>query len=336
MSNVLMLLIALAVILLGATVFTNGLEWFGKKMNLSDGAVGSIFAAVGTALPETLIPLIAILFGSKDTGHKIGVGAIIGAPFMLGTLAYFISGLAVMVNRKKRENYPTMRVDTIVMRRDIEYFLVLYSVAIVSTFLLNHPVFKVAIALILLLLYGAYVLKTLAGTNENHVIEEADIDPCYFAPKSRDPNFSTIVGQVISSLLLIVWGAYIFVEKIQIISGQLGASPLILSMIIAPIATELPEKFNSVIWINKGKDTLAIGNITGAMVFQGSVITAIGILMTDWDLTPAALITVILTFASVGLVYWQIRSKHKLTPYTLLAGGAFYFIFIVLVLMGKI
>jgi len=336
MPNVLMLFIALAVILLGATVFTNGLEWFGKKMNLSDGAVGSIFAAVGTALPETLIPIIAILFGSKDAGHNIGVGAIIGAPFMLGTLAYFISGIAVMVNRNKRDHYPTMRVDTMVMRRDIEYFLVLYSVAIVSTFLIFNPVFKVAIALILLLSYGAYVLKTLTSTYGNQVVEEADLDPCYFAPKSHDPNFTIIVGQVISSILLIVWGAYIFVEKVQIISKQIGVSPFILSMIIAPIATELPEKFNSVLWINKGKDTLAIGNITGAMVFQGSVITAIGILMTEWDLTPAAFMTVILTFASVGLVYWQIRTQHKLTPYILLAGGAFYFVFIVLVLMRRI
>ena len=77
--NWIMLIVALGIILLGATVFTNGLEWFGKKMNLSDGAVGSIFAAVGTALPETLVPIIAILFGTKEAGHQIGVGAIIGA-----------------------------------------------------------------------------------------------------------------------------------------------------------------------------------------------------------------------------------------------------------------
>jgi len=336
MVNIFMLLIALAVILLGALVFTNGLEWFGKKMNLSDGAVGSIFAAVGTALPETLIPIIAILFGSKDIGRHIGVGAIIGAPFMLGTLAYFISGLAVIMNRKKREDYPTMRVDTAAMRRDIEYFLVLYSVAIVSTFLISHPVFKVTIALILLFSYCAYVVRTLTGTSGSHVFEETDLSPCYFSPKSHDPHTSIILMQVFSSLLLIVWGAYIFVEKIQIISVHTGVSPFILSAIIAPIATELPEKFNSVIWIRRGKDTLAIGNINGAMVFQGSVITAIGILMTEWDLTIAAFATVILTFASVGLVYWQIRTKHKATPYTLLAGGAFYLIFIVMVLSGCI
>ncbi|GAC1466561.1 MAG: sodium:calcium antiporter [Desulfuromonadaceae bacterium] len=337
MINWILLLVALGIILLGATVFTNGLEWFGKKMNLSDGAVGSIFAAIGTALPETLVPIIAIMFGTKEAGHMIGVGAIIGAPFMLGTLAFFISGLAVMWNRKKREDYPVMRVDTVVMRRDMEYFLVLYGLAVATTFLGGHTVIKTFMALVLVLSYGSYVFKTLRCDNDTcGVVEESDLDPCYFAPKSHDPHISIIAFQVISSLLLIVWGSYIFVDKVQIISGLMGISPFILAMIIAPIATELPEKFNSVIWIGKGKDTLAIGNITGAMVFQGSMITAIGIMMTDWQLNSAAYITVALTFVSVGIAYLQIRWKKHLTPGTLLVGGFFYFVFLVFIFAGKI
>ena len=338
MFNWILLLVALGMILLGATVFTNGLEWFGKKMNLSDGAVGSIFAAVGTALPETLVPIVAIMFGSGNAGHAIGVGAIIGAPFMLGTLAFCISGIAVMLNRKKRDDYPVMRVDTVVMQRDMEFFMALYAVAIGASFLGSHPVIKTFIAMVLFLAYFCYVLKTLKGGGEPgaHGIEESDIDPCYFAPKSHDPHMAVIATQVVSSLLLIVWGSYVFVEKIQIISLQMGFSPFILAMIIAPIATELPEKFNSVIWIGKGKDTLAIGNITGAMVFQGSVITAIGIMMTEWRLNTAALLTVALTFASVGMAYMQIRWKKHLTPGTLLAGGIFYAAFLVLIFSGKI
>ena len=334
MGNIATLVLALIIILLGATVFTNGLEWFGKKMNLADGAVGSIFAAIGTALPETLVPIIAITFGSGNAGHSIGVGAIIGAPFMLGTLALFISGLAVLFNRKRRADFPVMRVDTVVMRRDLEYFLALYALAILCTFL-SHPVLRVFIAMTLLLCYGSYALKTIKG-NSHGPVQESDLDPCYFAPKSHDPHFRIILLQVISSLFLIVWGSYIFVEKIQIISAQMGVSPFILSMIIAPIATELPEKFNSVIWIGKGKDTLAIGNITGAMVFQSSVITAIGIMMTKWELSHAAFVTVALTFASVGLVYAQIRFRKYLTPWTLLAGGVFYSLFLFLVFTGAL
>ncbi len=335
MINWLLLLVALAIILLGATVFTNGLEWLGKKLNLSDGAVGSIFAAVGTAMPETLVPIIAILFGSKAAGREIGVGAIIGAPFMLGTLAFCISGIAVMVNRRKRDDYPVMRVDTIVMRRDMEYFLALYALAIAASFLGGHPVIKTFIALVLFLAYCGYVLTTLRGGAGNYEVEEADLDPCYFAPRSHDPHMAIIAAQVAGSLFLIVWGSYIFVDKVQTISARMGVSPFVLAMIIAPIATELPEKFNSVIWINKGKDTLAIGNITGAMVFQGAVITAIGIMMTEWRLDATALTTVGITFASVGLAYCQIRWKRHLTPGTLLVGGVFYLAFIAFIAMGR-
>ena len=57
---------------------------------------------------------------------------------------------------------------------------------------------------------------------------------------------------------------------------MIGLDPTILALIIAPIATELPEKFNSVLWVRTGKDTLAMGNITGAMVFQSCVPTVLG------------------------------------------------------------
>jgi len=334
MTNWLYLLAALAVILLGSTLFTNSLEWFGKKLHLSDSSVGSIFAAVGTALPETLMPIIAILFGSKAAGAEIGAGAIIGAPFMLGTLALCISGIAVMVNRGKRDDYPVLRVNAVTLRRDMEYFLILYPLAIFASFLGNYPAVKRVTALLLLLSYCAYAVASLRGDDNNPDADEPELDPCYFTPRSRNPLMIIIIAQIAASLFLIVWGSYIFVDKVQLISASMGISPFILAMIIAPIATELPEKCNSVIWINKGKDALAIGNISGAMIFQGSVITAIGILMTDWRLNAAALTTAGITLASVGLAYCQIRWKRRLTPATLLAGGVFYLVFILYILTG--
>src|SRR6187551_1164461 len=101
--EILELAIALAVILIAAELFTNGIEWFGHKLNLAEGAVGSVLAAVGTALPETMIPLVAIIASSGATdgaAHHIGVGAILGAPFMLSTLAMFVTGVGVLAFRK--------------------------------------------------------------------------------------------------------------------------------------------------------------------------------------------------------------------------------------------
>ena len=89
------LLAALAVILFGAQLFTNGVEWIGEAFGLSEGAVGSVLAAIGTALPETLLPLIAILSGGSVAGDEIGVGAILGAPLVLRRLG-LTGGVAAM------------------------------------------------------------------------------------------------------------------------------------------------------------------------------------------------------------------------------------------------
>ena len=82
---------------MGSTLFTNGVEWLGRKLRLSESVTGSVLAAVGTALPETFIPIIAIFTVGGVSGHDIGVSVIIGAPFMLGTLAMFVTGTFIFV-----------------------------------------------------------------------------------------------------------------------------------------------------------------------------------------------------------------------------------------------
>src|SRR5215207_4614948 len=117
--DILILVIALLIILLGAELFTNGIEWFGRKLELAEGAVGSVLAAVGTALPETMIPIIAILV----------------APFMLATLAMFVTGVAVLWQARHRPTGDVMRVDTGVLAHDMRYFAIAYAIAIGAAFL---------------------------------------------------------------------------------------------------------------------------------------------------------------------------------------------------------
>src|SRR6476469_10643924 len=121
--DVLILAVAFVIILLGAELFTNGIEWFGRKLQLAEGAVGSVLAAVGTALPETMIPIIAILAGAgSEASHGVGVGAILGAPFMLSTLAMFVTGIAVLWAGRRRPSGDRMLVDTGVLAHDMRYF----------------------------------------------------------------------------------------------------------------------------------------------------------------------------------------------------------------------
>ncbi|CAB3749934.1 hypothetical protein LMG29660_01096 [Burkholderia puraquae] len=100
-------------------------------------------------------------------------------------------------------------------------------------------------------------------------------------------------------------------------------SALLLSLIVVPIATELPETVNSVLWIRRSNDTLAFGNITGAMVFQGTLLPAIGIMLTPWEPRPEVLTGVIITLAAAAWLRFNARTRG-LAIWALLANGAGY------------
>jgi cation:H+ antiporter len=331
MINVLLLTLSLIIILAGAEIFTNSVEWLGRRLNLGAGAVGSIFAAVGTAMPETLVPVIAIL-GSDGSGagHDVGIGAILGAPFMLATLAMCVTGIAAFI---KRKNNSPMHINTDVMARDMLYFVLVYTIAILTSFLPLYSLKAVA-AVFLVFAYFIYVYKTVKSS-VGQIDEEDRLNPLYLLRKSSDPPLVFVLIQLTLALLIIIGGAHLFVAEVQIVAMALGISVLVLSLIITPVATELPEKFNSIIWVIRGKDTLALGNITGAMVFQSSLLPALGIIMTEWKLEPLALLSAVLALIAVVYQYTGLINKnHGLKPSHLIAGGLFYAVFIAAVVTG--
>jgi len=338
MNDIIILLISLAIILAGAEVFTNGIEWLGIKLNLSHGAVGSLLAAVGTALPETMIPIIAIfLGGSHSTGHEIGIGAILGAPLMLSTLAMLVTGVGVLAFSRRRKNGIEVSADPLVMKRDLSYFLIFYTAAIIAgIFLAPPPLMKwrILLAIFLVIGYLVYAWETLNHQGEG--CSDEDCRPLYITPKRHTPALTMVIIQVVIALGLIVLGAKEFVGSVEHLAGKYGVPAFVLALIIAPIATELPEKFNSIIWVGQGKDTLALGNITGAMVFQGSVITAFGMAFTPWKLNAGGLVSGILTIIAATFLYVVISYRKKISAPMLIAAGVLYFVFIMAVIQGVI
>ena len=152
------LAVAFVVILIGAELFTNGIEWFGRKLELAEGAVGSVLAAVGTALPETMIPIIAILFAGGASASAVGVGAILGAPFMLVDARDVRDGRRRPVVGPPTSERRLMRVDTVVLAHDMRYFAIAYAIAIGAAFLPLEPVWlKWIVAVVLLGIYAWYV-----------------------------------------------------------------------------------------------------------------------------------------------------------------------------------
>jgi cation:H+ antiporter len=328
MITALLFIGALILILASAELFTNGVEWLGRRFELGEGAVGSVLAAVGTALPETLIPIIAILFTGTASADEIGIGAILGAPFMLSSLAMFVTGTAVLVFALRGRRARHVTVNEGVMRRDLSYFLLAYALAMAAG-LLPLPHVKWVLSPLLLVGYGFYVYRTLQAEGDL----EGETKPLYFHRHPEIPHRWRIVAQVIVATLGMIAGAKIFVDQVNEISLAIGADALVISLLISPIATELPEKFNSVLWVRQRKDTLALGNITGAMVFQSTFPVSVGLLFTAWDLSRNGLIAGLFALISGAVFYLTLRLKHTLTWWSLCGAGTMYAAYIVYVLL---
>lgn len=335
---------ALAIILAACELFTNAVEWFGQKLSLSKGAVGSVLAAVGTALPETLVPLVAILMVGGHEAGEVGIGGILGAPFMLATLAFAVNGLAILAFRKRRGGSLVMVLDTRTVWHDLRYFLAVYVLAVLASPLFQwlggqfgHPVERagrIVVAVVLLLVYAYYVWLHLRRP-EDQDESESDLSALYFHRRAEDgPRLRFVVVQLLVALVAIVVGAEMFVKNLTQVATALSISPLVLSLIVTPIATELPEKFNSVLWIRQGKDTLAFGNVSGAMVFQSCVPVAVGVSMTHWNLEGPALVSAVCALGSTLIVTGLLRLRKQLTAWDLvLCGLGFYAVFLVSVMM---
>ena len=341
--EILVLVLAFIVILIGAELFTNGIEWFGRKLELAEGAVGSVLAAVGTALPETMIPIIAILFATGEAANEVGVGAILGAPFMLATLAMFVTGVAVLAVARGRGTDDTMRVDTTVLAHDMRYFAIAYAIAIGAAFLPVEPVWlKWIVAVILIAIYAWYVKGHFEADPD---VDLEDLAPLRFhrldrAGHSDDPmtpRLRVVNLQVLAALGLIVAGAVFFVDAVEHLAANLGVDGTLLALVIAPIATELPEKFNSVIWVRQGKHTLAMGNITGAMVFQSTIPTVVALVFAsnNWVAAPGSYVAFTsagIAFLSSAFIFIPMARGGVLRGRGLLVGGLFYIAYLTLVI----
>lgn len=320
-----LLLSGLIAVLIAAQLLTNALEHGGQRMGISEGLTGSLFAAIATALPETSIPILAILTGGPNRGinEEVSVGAILGAPLMLSTLSICLIGLSVIIQRGAKGR---LKPEFTGFIRDLDYFLCAFLVSAIAMYVpAEYSMPRIFIALFLIAWYARYVLQICRASKGlvQHGHGVSPDRPLYFGMLwSKHPTV-TILTQSALALCLLILGAKLFIHSIEAISVTIRVSPLVLSLFIIPIATELPEKVNSIVWARKGKDSMALGNITGAMVFQGTLLPALGIFLTPWKPSPEVFVSIAITLVACGWLRICAR-QHGIPILVLMVNGALY------------
>ena len=328
-----LLLVSFAVVLTGALLFTNAVEWIGHKLDLGEGAVGSILAAVGTAMPETLIAVVALI-DSTEGSEDVAVGAIVGAPFLLATLAMGLVGLFAYLYRQRRAQGLHLDAHGPTLERDLLFFLAFFGLAGLLAWGPPAAV-RIPFGIAFLAAYVVYVARTLRSSGE--VQGEETLNPLLFerrAERREDPALGLCLLQLLVGLGAMVGGAHLFVEELLEIADSIGVDALVLALIVAPLATELPEKVNSFFWVREGKDALALGNISGAMVFQSTIPVGIGLLFTDWSLDANAVLSVCLGFAGGILAYLSLHRAGEFHLPAVVGWFALYASFIAVVVLS--
>ena len=333
MVDALLLLASFAIILSGALLFTNAVEWLGHRLKLGEGAVGSLLAAVGTAMPETLIAIVALI-GAEEGSEDVAIGAIVGAPFLLATLAMGLVGLFAYLYRERREQGVKLEAHAPTLERDLLFFLAFFAIAGALAWGPPAPL-RIVVGIVFLISYLAYIRLTLRSSGA--VQGEETLDPLIFDRRAErateDPPLALCITQLLVGLGAMVGGAHLFVEELLGIADSLGVDALVLALILAPLATELPEKVNSFFWVREGKDALALGNISGAMVFQSTIPIGIGLLFTDWELSGTAILSVCLGVVGGLLAYESLHRAGRFKLPAVIGWFSLYLAFIVIVVI---
>ena len=354
MVHVLLLAGCAVVIYLACEWFVNAVEWLGVRLKVGPVAVGTILAAAGTALPESVVTLVAVLFGSEEHGADVGVGAALGGPLVVGTISYGVAGWMLLARRRRGgDAIPTDAAavgvpdvplphphphapapvpdadhldgtDTPRLARDQVWFLLIFAVK-VALGLVAFAV-KPWLGVLFLLAYAAYFRREVAGGGEQASAE--DLEPLRFQRSREVPSTVAVVAQTLVTLAVVFAASQVFVAQLEWAGPALGLPAVVVALLLSPIATELPETMNAIIWVRQGKAELALANISGSMMIQATVPSALGLFFTPWLFTTPVLLAGVATFAVVAYL-WAVLRSGRLTPGRLAFASVFYLAFAV-------
>lgn len=345
MFHVLLLLACAVAIYVACEWFVNAVEWLGVRLEVGPVAVGTILAAAGTALPESVVTLVAVLFGSPEHGNDIAVGAAMGGPLVVGTVAYGVTG-GMLIWRKRRQRAAARSaapspggplalatddrgddlagVDTGRLARDQTWFLTIFVVK-VGLGLVAFAV-KPWLGLVFFAVYALYFWREMSGGGEQ--ASDENLEPLKLQSYRARPSTTAVVAQTVATLAVIFVASQLFVQQLEWAGPALGLPSAVVALLLSPVATELPEIMNAIIWVRQGKLQLALANISGAMMIQATVPSGIGLLFTAWKFDTPLVLAGVATMASIVYLLCILRAR-RLTAAKLAAATGFYVAFAV-------
>lgn len=344
MWHFVLLIVCAVAIYLSCEWFVNAVEWLGSRLNVGKMAVGTILAAFGTALPESVVTLVAVTTGADEQAKEIGVGAAMGGPLALATVAYGVTGGMLLYRRRSlraelisasgaaagspgaQPDGTTLGTadDIARLARDQRWFIAVFVVKVALG--LVAFALKPWLGLLFFAVYALYFWKEMSGGNDGGDQDEEELEPLKLQPSAASPATWAVLTQTAATLVVIFIASQLFVHQLDAIGPMIGLSGAVTALLLSPIATELPEIMNAIIWVRQGKVKLALANISGAMMIQATVPSGLGLLFTDWSFDTALTWSGIVTMVAICYLL-ALMATHRMTPARLAVAALFYLVF---------
>lgn len=250
--------IGLLVLVIGAAyLLSHGAEVLSDKWGTT--IAGSIVLGLLTTLPEYMFVFWASMKGRYD----MAIGSAIGACTLLVTLGY---GLVILVATTKLSRQP-VSVIRLSRATRIDALFLLITAIIAFLFIWRDDGLSLTEGIILAVLFFVYaglVLKMSAQYEEGLV----------HVPNRR---------LAIAFVQLLIGGTAIFFISEPFVDAMIGVakalhvSPVVIAIVLGPIASEMPEKMTAYItvWRNGGLAQLSICNFIGSKVNHNSLLLAV-------------------------------------------------------------
>lgn len=297
--------IGLALTVKGSDVFVDSATRVATSARIPKFIIGATLVSIATTLPEIFVSVFASIQQKPDMAFGTSVGSVT-ANFCVMIAISFI----YMPTLFKRLDYL------------FESVLMLISVGVLVYCGFKREIDFVS-AILLLLIFGAFIIQNIKSGYENHV-------PDVFKYKSRDDedeearilkrrNHEKDVLKFLLSGVFMVIGSQLLVHTGGEIAKIFGVSERVISTTVIALGTSLPEFITSISAFSKKQYSVSFGNIVGSNVINLTLILPLatlisgGLLPLNWEQSAidisicvvVTLLTLVPSFITRKFMRWQ-------------------------------
>lgn len=286
-TDILMLVVSFFAIWLSAGVAITAVEASASRLRLSKFALSLFVLGTVTSLPEIGVTINAIALQAP----QIAVGNLIGGQIFI---LFLVIPLLVVLSRGLR------------LRVQLQGSSLALTLLVILAPILAFIDQKMSLSEALVIL-GIYIVFTINFARKSSLVERVVM-------RLTKPNRGSLAWQlvkIVGAIIVLLIASNFAVKGIIELSSALSMPGFLVSLVILPLGTNLPELSLAIKGVMFGKKDVALGDFVGSMTFNSLLLFILAIAY-GADIVIGQSITSLIVFLVLGIfLFWYFCQSQK-------------------------